>query len=365
MPRSSYAPRATPTEKRPGGHILVTGGAGFLGTSLVPLLLREGHRVRVLDLMLYGSDSLRRWRDHPHLEIVKGDVRRLDVVLEALAGMDSVVHLAAIVGDEACDLDPACAIDINLGATQLLAEAANGLGIERLIFASTYGVYGASEKPVGEESEASPRSLYARTKLAAERGLLRMNRGMRATVLRFATTYGFSDRPRFDLCVNGMAARAVAEGTIRVRGGEQWRPFLHVEDAAWGIIATLHAPLEQVGGHVFNVGCAEQNLTIHDVAEIVQQCVHGAKVVFDGELDPADYRLRCERFADTVGFRARFSLEQGVAQLTALLGRGEGPDWNDSVHHNARFLRGARGVEALRSGVDWAVDWLQADDEAA
>jgi nucleoside-diphosphate-sugar epimerase len=343
----------------------VTGGSGFLGTALVPLLLREGHRVRVLDLMLYGSDTLQRWRDHPHLQIVKGDVRRVDVLLEALAGMDSIVHLAAIVGEVACDLDPDCSVAVNLAATQRLAEAAKGLGIQRLIFASTCSVYGGSEKPMDEDSDPSPLHLYARTKLAAERGLLRMNHGMRPTVLRFATGYGMSDRPRFDLAVNAMAARALREDTVQMRGGAQWRPFIHVDDAARAIVATLRAPLELVGGRTFNVGDDAQNRTIRDVAEIVQHEVAGAKIVFNGELDPRDYQVSFARFADTVGFEARLDLRDGVAEVVAALSGSGGPDWNDPIHHNARFLEEANGLDALRHGVDWAADWLTPDEAAA
>jgi nucleoside-diphosphate-sugar epimerase len=186
--------------------VLVTGGAGYIGSALVSMLLDAGKRVRVLDALVYGKRALADVADHPGLELIEGDFRSVDVVVQAMEGMDAVIHLGAIVGDAACSLDRDLTIDVNLKSTQNIAHVAKALGVPRMIFASTCSVYGARDEMLSETSEASPVSLYGRTKLAAERGLIEMSAApFEPTIVRFATMYGLSGRSRFDLVVNLLA----------------------------------------------------------------------------------------------------------------------------------------------------------------
>ncbi len=157
-----------------GKHVLVIGGAGYIGSALLPKLLSSGYRVRVLDLFLYGKDPIRDVVNHPQLELLEGDFRNVQKVVEAMRGVDSVIHLGAIVGDPACDLDSNITLTVNLSATQMIAQVAKATGIRRFIFASTCSVYGASDEILDERSEVEPISLYGRTKLAAEKGLRKM-----------------------------------------------------------------------------------------------------------------------------------------------------------------------------------------------
>ena len=234
-------------DKRRIKNVLVIGGAGYIGSALLPKLLDHGYHVRILDLLLYGSEPIQDYLDHARLEVVQADFRQIDQVVEAMRGIDAVVHLGAIVGDPACALDEDLTIDVNLMATRMVAEVVKGSGISRFIFASTCSVYGAGDEILDERSALRPVSLYARSKIASERVLVSLAEpGFAPTILRFGTIYGISGRTRFDLVVNLLAAKAVVEGNITVYGGEQWRPFLHVDDAALAILKVLEAPLSMV-----------------------------------------------------------------------------------------------------------------------
>ena len=183
--------------------MLVIGGGGYIGSALLPKLLDSGYHVRLLDLLIFGDEPIQKILNHPRLEVRRGDFRHVEQVADALQGVDSVVHLGAIVGDPACNLDEELTIEVNLTATRMIAELAKASGVERLVFASTCSVYGATEEMLDERSIVKPISLYGHTKLASERVLLAMaNDRFQPTILRFSTIYGLSGRTRFDLVVN-------------------------------------------------------------------------------------------------------------------------------------------------------------------
>ncbi|MCA9041440.1 MAG: NAD-dependent epimerase/dehydratase family protein, partial [Planctomycetaceae bacterium] len=205
--------------------VLVVGGAGYIGSIATRQLLEAGYRVRVLDMQLFGINALTEVLNHPRLEVMQGDFRNVEDVVRGLKGMDAVVHLAAIVGDPACSIDAETTIAVNYAAAKMIAQLSRANGISRFIFASTCSVYGASDDIRDEHSDLNPVSLYATTKIDAEKVLLETADSVfQPTILRFATAYGWSFRPRFDLVANLLPAQAVTEKKFRVFNGEQWRP---------------------------------------------------------------------------------------------------------------------------------------------
>ncbi|MCK5557133.1 MAG: SDR family oxidoreductase, partial [Candidatus Hydrogenedentes bacterium] len=238
-------------------RILVTGGAGYLGCVLCRMLLEKGYQVRILDRLYFGEKPLGNIINDPNLEFVKGDIRRLEDFPQLLDDVESIVHLAGLANDPSCDLDPEMSLDVNITATRRLAENAKQRGIERFVFSSSCSVYGRGEVDLlGEDSDKKPVSVYAMTKLTAERELTELaDDKFVPVILRNATLFGPSPRMRFDLAVNQMVARAVKKGKILVfEGGRQWRPFVHVEDAARACMMCLEAPVDKVRAEVFNVG---------------------------------------------------------------------------------------------------------------
>jgi nucleoside-diphosphate-sugar epimerase len=335
-------------------HVLVIGGAGYVGSVLVRQLLELGYRVTLMDALLYGDEGIRDLLDDPQVTVVRGDLRDLEAVVAAARHSQAVVHLGALVGDPACNLEERLAVEINLEATRTVAAVARGLGIRRFVFASTCSVYGASEDLLDETSALAPVSLYARTKMESERVLISMNGGNFApVVLRFGTFYGASPKPRFDLVVNLLAAKAVTEGAITVFGGSQWRPFLHVEDGAEAIVACLEAPESQVAYQVFNVGSDEQNYTMAQVAEIISATVPGARVQIESpSAAEANYRVSFERIRTVLGYQPRRTIAGAVAEIKDSILSGRIHDYTESRYSNVKALvdgETSQGLEGDKS----------------
>jgi len=359
--RVVHPEREAEARARRGGqrHVLVIGGAGYIGSALVPKLLAHGHHVRLLDILLFGEAPIKDFADHPHLDIIRGDFRHVENVAEAMRDVDAVIHLGAIVGDPACSLDEDLTIDINLSATRMVAELARRSGVERFIFASTCSVYGACDGVLDERSRVKPISLYGDTKLASERVLHNLaNERFQPTILRFATIYGLSGRTRFDLVVNLLAAKARLDGEISIFGGDQWRPFVHVDDAATAILLTLEAPLELIGNQVFNVGSNEQNYTIRQIGEMVQQRVVEAKVtVSDNSGDRRNYRVDFSKLRNTLGFTPQWTVSRGIEQVLEAIANGEVVDYRDARYSNVKFLS-EEGTSRLARN-NWARQLIQ------
>lgn len=342
-----------------GRHILVIGGAGYIGSSLVPKLLERGYRVRLLDALLFGDGPIAPFANHEKLEIIRGDFRHVEKVVEAMQGVDSVVHLGAIVGDPACNLDESLTIDINLSATRMIAELAKSAQVERFVFASTCSVYGSCEGVLDEHSRVKPVSLYGRTKLASEQILLGMSDDRFApTVVRFATIYGFSGRTRFDLVVNLLAAKAKIDGEITVHGGSQWRPFVHVDDAASAVGRILDTPQVLVGKQIFNVGSNEQNYTITQIGEMVHQHVLSAKLSVSEDIgDLRDYRVDFSKIRNLLDYEPRWTVDDGIQQVLEAIANGEVTDYRDAKYSNVAFLT-QEGTTGLARD-QWARDLIK------
>jgi nucleoside-diphosphate-sugar epimerase len=367
---AGYSVSSVPADiaDRKVSKVLVIGGAGYIGSEVVRLLLDRGYTVRVLDRLIYGIKPIEQLVNHPNLEIVKEDFRKVDQVVEAMQGVDAVVHLGAIVGDPACALDEALTIQINLTATRMIAEVAKGVGVNRFIFASTCSVYGASDELLDERSVLRPVSLYAKSKIASEQVLRSMaDERFAPIILRFGTIYGLSGRTRFDLVANLMTATAMFEGKITVRGGDQWRPFVHVTDAARAAVKCVEAPLAVVRNHAFNVGSDEQNCTLRGLAEIVAAQVPGATIVDEAvDSDRRNYRVSFAAIRRAIDFRPEWSLPLGINQIVDAVRNGTVSNYRDPTFSNVRFLSEEGLLQLGKEQRDWEQELLRgaAEDTA-
>jgi nucleoside-diphosphate-sugar epimerase len=307
--------------------VLVTGGAGYVGSALVSSLLGSGYQVRVLDALTVGDGAsiVQLWGSEG-FEFVAGDVRDASLRSAALEGVGAVVHLAAVVGDPACARDPAVAREVNLDATRAFLSESSSRGVERFVFASTCSNYGKlnGNALATEEWELRPVSLYAETKVAAELDVLAAaTPSFAATSLRFATVYGVSGRMRFDLTVNEFTRDALVNGELVVYGEQFWRPYVHVRDAARAILATLQAPPHVVGGQVFNVGDTRENFRKQDLVELLLARLPGTRVErVERSEDPRDYRVSFAKIHDVLGFSIARTVPQGIDEVLGLLRSG-------------------------------------------
>lgn len=320
--------------------VLVLGGAGYIGSILVRELLAAGRKVRVLDSLVYGDGALRDILGHPNLELKVGDCRKIQDVVGAVKGAQSVIHLAAIVGDPACEVDRQTTLQINYAATRMLIEVARGNGIDRLVFASSCSVYGATDLVMDEKSSVQPVSLYGQTKVDSEASLLEAYSGsFRPVILRLATVFGLSCRPRFDLVVNLLTAKAFQEGSITVLNGTQWRPFIHVRDAAKGIALVLAAPLPSVGGEIFNLGDTKMNYQLSEIADKILTIFPKTKVEYKENPDRRNYRVSFEKVRSRLGFECSLSLNQGIQELCQAFEEGQILDYREPKYYNLESLR--------------------------
>jgi nucleoside-diphosphate-sugar epimerase len=340
--------------------VLVIGGAGYIGSALLPKLLAEGYRVRVLDLFLYGTNPIASILSHPALEIVRADFRRVDALVAGMQGVDHLVHLGGIVGDPACAIDEDLTIDVNLAATRLIGEVAKGNGIKHFVFASTCSVYGAAEDVLTENSALNPLSLYARSKAASEKLLLEMaDDRFTPIIVRFGTIHGLSGRTRFDLVVNLLSAKAVFEGRITVFGGDQWRPFLHVDDAADAVAQLLCLPPGR-GAEIFNIGANSENYTIAQVGQIIKGIVPEAELIVESVgHDRRDYRVSFTKINRMIGFKPHWTVEDGARQVVSAIRAGEISDYREAHYSNERYLNEINGNGLDRPQVQWAYDLIR------
>jgi nucleoside-diphosphate-sugar epimerase len=340
------------SESHDRGKVLVIGGAGYIGCWLVRRLLEEGTPVRVLDSAVYGLDPIQDLLNHPRLEYQNGDCRNIQDVVKAMRGVSSVVHLAAIVGDPACEIDRKATIEINYAATRMLVEIAKANGVSRFLFASSCSVYGATDDLMDEASLVEPLSLYGETKQASERAVLEATDiSFHPAVMRFATVFGLSNRPRFDLVVNLLSAKACEEGIITIFNGTQWRPFIHVKDLAEAMILLLRAPVGVISGQVFNVGDNRLNCTLSRMAKIIQNVFPQTRVEWIENADRRNYRVNFTKIENRLGFRARYTLEEGIREIKAALECSQIGSYRNSRFNNLSFLREA-GAPSNKNDMD-------------
>jgi len=287
--------------------ILLTGGSGYLGSILTRKLLANGHHVRILDNFLFGKDSIKDIENNKKLEIVVGDIRDLSIVGKSLKKIDSVIHLASIVGTQSAELDPKTSIEINFMATRNIAELCKIYKIKQFIFASTCSVYGAqSDQLITENSEVNPLDSYGLSKFQSERVILQVYDY--PTILRLGTLFGASHRMRFDLAINLFISQAMNKEKITVFGGTQWRPFLHVDDAAEAFSFAVENKMEGIYNVIW------KNLTINQMAKDVKKLVPTQIKLSKDIVDKRNYRVtgaKLEKF----GFKAKKDISYAVKEF--------------------------------------------------
>ncbi|MCJ7724526.1 MAG: NAD(P)-dependent oxidoreductase [Anaerolineales bacterium] len=330
-------------------HVLITGGAGYIGSLLTAELLRTGNKVTVVDSLLFGGESLLSFIHHPDFHFVKADVTEPHTVRDALQGdwpaPRAVVHLAAIVGFPACQaVGRQVAWRYNVEATQHVFEQANDLGSERFVFASTYSNYGLSPdgRPVTEEAPLNPQSLYAETKIASEQYLLSQKDATCAPLIfRFATLYGISPRTRFDLIVNQFVLDAYTKRELVIYQRGYSRSFVHVKDVVSGIMLGMDMPDGKVRGQVYNLGSDDGNYTKDEIVALVLKHLPGTAVsykdlTFGGDM--RDITVSFEKVQRELGFQTTLTVDDGVREVLHALHSGLIRDPHDERYRNAQFI---------------------------
>lgn len=332
----------------PLAHVLVTGGAGYVGSWLVPQLLEAGYRVTVYDILFFGKEFLP--LNHPKLTVIEGDIRDTDNLRRAFQGVDAVISLACISNDASFELDEALSTSINLDAFEPMVKAAKAAGVRRFIYASSSSVYGVSEaKDVTEDHPLVPLTLYNKYKGMCE-PLLFKHQGPNFTcvAIRLATLCGYAPRQRLDLSVNILTNHAVNNGKITVYGGEQLRPNLHVRDICDLYQLLLTVPDEKIAGQIFNVGY--ENKSIMDIAHLVKKIVEQEfpekapiDIVTAPTNDIRSYHINSDKIAPL--FKPKYSIEDAVRDLCQAFKAGKLPDsMKDDKYYNVRRIKSLEAV---------------------
>jgi nucleoside-diphosphate-sugar epimerase len=330
-------------------HVLITGGAGYIGSLLTSELLRANIRVTVLDSLLFGGESLVPFLHHPNFHFVKADVTEPRAVKDALKDgwqkPDAVVHLAAIVGFPACQaVGKQVAWRYNVEATKSVFGQAVDLGVERFLFSSTYSNYGLSSDgaPVTEESPLNPQSLYAETKIASEEFLLTQRESSCAPLIfRFATLYGISPRTRFDLIVNQFVLEAFTKRELIIYQRGYSRSFVHIRDAVRGVMMALAAERSRICGEVFNLGTDNGNYSKDDIVRLVlkrmpETVVEYKDLTFGGDM--RDITVSFAKVKNVLGFDTTLDVDDGIREILFALKAGIIRNPNDEKYRNAQFI---------------------------
>jgi nucleoside-diphosphate-sugar epimerase len=331
-------------------NVLVTGGAGYVGSALVPKLLDLGHTVTVLDLYLYGFDVFDQVRRNPRLIEIIGDLRSPAAVEKALVGCDSVIHLACISNDPSYELDPELGKSINFDAFQPLVRAAKRAGVTRFIYASSSSVYGIKEQAnVTEDLEPEPLTDYSKFKARCEQ-VLESERepGFATLTLRPSTVCGYAPRQRLDVIVNLLTNQAVMNRKIKVFGGSQLRPNIHIDDMCDVYKMSLILPDDKIDGKVYNVGY--DNASVMDLAELVKRVVetdniYGGKIELEivPTNDNRSYKVSSKKIAIELGFVPQKTIENAVRDLLSAYKDGRlKHTMDDKKYYNIKTMQAAK-----------------------
>jgi len=324
-------------------RVFVPGGAGYVGSRLVPALLDKGYDVTVFDLYLYGDDVFDLYKNNPRLTQIKADLRDQQAVERAMKGCDAVIHLACISNDPSFELNPKLGKSINLDCFEPLVKLAKQYKIQRFIYASSSSVYGVKEEPnVTENMSLEPLTDYSRFKADCEKILMKYaDSDFVCTVLRPATVCGYAPRQRLDVVVNILTNLAYHTGKVKVMGGDQMRPNIHIDDMVRAYLHVLEAPKELIDRETFNVGY--HNHTVMQLGQMVQKIVgkkRSVELIVEPSNDHRSYHVSSEKIAKTLGFKPKFSIENAIEDLVEAFAQGKLPDsLNDGRYFNIQTMK--------------------------
>jgi nucleoside-diphosphate-sugar epimerase len=305
--------------------ILITGGAGYIGSVLVGDLLQRGHKVKCLDRFFFGKESLVDVASNSDLELIKDDIRWFDPSI--LKDIDIIMDLAALSNDPSGELDPSKTFDINYLGRSRVARLGKEYGVKRYILASSCSIYGFQEGILDETSKVNPLTNYAKANRKAEEDVLPLcDSNYTVTVLRFATVYGYSRRMRFDLAINAMVLALYKDSKVIpvMKDGTQWRPFIHIRDvaSAYNIVMTQHT--DKINGQIFNVGSDEQNYQILPLAELVAKSLNiDYEIEWYGIADFRSYKVSFKKFKEAVNFDVKYTPREGALEIYKALKAGD------------------------------------------
>lgn len=329
--------------------VLLTGGAGYLGSVLVGKLLEEGMEVTVLDNFLYNKNSLDGYKKD--IEIVEGDIRDMRLLSKNIRDKDAVIHLAAIVGDQASDLDKKTSVEVNYITTKVIAELCNVNMVPRLLFASSCSVYG--ERPgvslMDETCEMKPISLYGETKTKSEAGIKQVYTNFNPTVMRLGTLFGLSPRMRFDLAINMFIAKGMTGEKITVFGGNQWRPFLHIQDAAEGFVTAIK---KNITGD-YNLSWS--NLQIIEIAKEIADHFGVEVEINEKVTDARDYKVSTEKI-NKFGIKPWRNVKFAIREIEDEFKRGTFGDWKQDIYSDYKHLFNSEEAQS-RIYTSGAIPW--------
>ena len=323
-------------------NVLVTGGAGYVGSILVPKLLAKGHRIKVIDLYLYGDTALNAVSDNTNLKQVKGDIRDQGLLKREVPGSDCVIHLACISNDPSFELDPQLGKSINYDAFFDLVEECKHNHVKRFIYASSSSVYGIKdEEKVTEDMSLEPLTDYSKYKALCEEILFKeQTPDFSPVIVRSATVCGYAPRLRLDVIVNILTNHAVNTGRIKVIGGKQKRPNINIQDITDLYVQLVELPIETIAGKVFNVG--GENHTVLELAEMVKK-ISGRgeiEVVHEATNDPRSYHISSDKIKRELGWEPKHSIEDAIGSLCEAFDTGKIPNSMDDVrYYNVRAMK--------------------------
>jgi len=323
-------------------NILVTGGAGYIGIHLVQMLLDDDYNVTILDNFTFGKNSINHIKDHPKLTVIEGDVANIKDLVKAVKNNKYVIALAAIVGDPASSIDAEETLNLNYESSKILTEICNFYEVEKLVFASSCSVYGASTSGyLTEDSPLNPVSLYARTRIYSENYILDNSKITSPTILRLSTVFGFSPRMRYDLVVNTLLIRALRDKKFSVFGGDQWRPFVHCNDVARAFKLAIESDKKVTHKQIFNVGSDDMNFTIDQIGDKVSAKFPEAEYnTVDEDVDKRNYKVSFNKIVTQLGFEKKYDIEMGLDEMIDKIIKDDSLlDYEDKVYSNFSQLK--------------------------
>ena len=323
-------------------NILVTGGAGYIGIHLVQMLLDDDYNVTILDNFTFGKSSINHLKNHPKLTVIEGDVTNIKDLVKAVKNNRYVIALAAIVGDPASSIDAEETLNLNYESSKILSEICNFYEVEKLVFASSCSVYGASTSGyLTENSPLNPVSLYARTRIYSENYILDNCKITSPTILRLSTVFGFSPRMRYDLVVNTLLIRALRDKKFSVFGGDQWRPFVHCKDVARAFKLAIESDKKVTHKQIFNVGSDDMNFTIDQIGDKVSAKFPEAEYnTVDEDVDKRNYKVSFNKIVTQLGFDKKYDIEMGLDEMIEKINEDDSLlDYEDKVYSNFSQLK--------------------------